>query len=67
MSDKRRTVLMLDEDAANILDKNASQRTKGVWLSDLIRRHEELANADDGGILERIEARVIRIERRLEG
>ena len=59
--EKRRVVLMLDEDAADILDRNASERTKGDYISDLLRT----AQSGDTGILERMDSRLSRIEKLL--
>lgn len=59
--DKRRVVLMLDEDAADILERNASERTKGAYISELLRT----AQSGDTGILERMDNRLSRIEKQV--
>lgn len=59
--EKRRVVLMLDADAADILDSNASERTKGAYISELLRT----AQSGDTGILERMDSRLARIEKLL--
>lgn len=52
---------MLEEDAADILDQNASERTKGAYISELLRT----AQSGDTGILERMDSRLSRIEKLL--
>ncbi len=59
--DKRRVVLMLDADAAAILEDNTTERTKGVFISELLRN----AQTGDTGILERMDAKLGRIEKQL--
>ena len=59
--EKRRVVLMLEEDAADILARNASERTKGAYVSELLRS----AQSGDTGILERMDSRLSRIEKLL--
>lgn len=59
--EKRRVVLMLDEDAATILERSTSERGKGAFISELLRT----AQSGDTGILERMDARLGRIEKLL--
>lgn len=59
--EKRRVVLMLDEDAATILERSTSERGKGAYVSELLRT----AQSGDTGILERMDARLGRIEKLL--
>ena len=55
--------VVLTPEAAAVMAENTTARNKGQWLSDLILR---CAYGDDSGILERIERRVVRIERMLQ-
>ena len=61
MADKIRMVLHIDEDAAALLEKMATPRGKGEYISNLIRQAAQRQHIQDTGILERIEAKVDRI------
>lgn len=53
--EKRRIVVMIDGDAWEILERNTTERTKGAFLSDLLRGGQPKSEA---GILERIERKL---------
>ena len=63
---KRRVSLQLDADAVERLNDLASERRKGEFVSALILQAATAPIAPPSGILERIEARLSRIEATLE-
>lgn len=61
---KRRTTLALTDEAAEILDANVTERKRGEAVSSaLLQYFGEQPRGD--GLLERIEARLERIEKQL--
>jgi hypothetical protein len=66
MMEKRRTLLSLDQDAADLLDSVTTERKKGAFVSELIRQYAQAQPNESPGILERIEQRLVRIQILLE-
>lgn len=61
---KQPVMLSLTDRAIDLLNSSASQRKRGEFVSKLLEKYVELDTPDDpGGILERIEARLIAIEK----
>ena len=61
MSDiQTRFNVVLTPEAAAVMAENTTARNKGQWLSDLILR---CAYGDETGILERIERRLVKVEK----
>ncbi len=58
--DKIRITIHIDKDASEILDQSVTTRKRGEYISELIRQGKP-----DGGILERIEERLRKIETKL--
>lgn len=64
--EKQRVLLSLDADAANLLEQLTTERKKGEYVSQLIRRATQAVDTPGDGILERLEKRLTRIEALLE-
>jgi hypothetical protein len=58
----KRVALVLSEEALAILDANAGERERGAWVSGVIVNHVQARQVADKGALERVEARLSRLE-----
>lgn len=64
MDDKRRIALVLTDEALAVLNKHATQRKRGEFVSRLLVEWEAgQGEVDRSGILERIERRLERMEK----
>lgn len=63
---KRRTLLSLDQDAADLLDSLTTERKKGEFVSELIRQHAQSQSTGSPAILERMEQRLVTIQLLIE-
>ena len=66
---RQKVTLALSEQALEIVDRHASERKRGEFVSTCIEEWDRRQREPDtkGGILERIEARLARIEQALAG
>lgn len=66
-----RTVLTLTDEAAQVLDANATERKRGEFVSGVLVDYARITGAisslgdDEDGILERIDSRLARIEKQM--
>lgn len=58
----KRVALVLSEEALQIIESNSSERTRGEWVSGVLEGWEKARQVDEKGALERIEARLSRLE-----
>ena len=58
----KRVALVLSEEALQIIESNSSERTRGEWVSGVLEGWEKGRQVDEKGALERIEARLSRLE-----
>lgn len=58
----KRVALVLEDEALAIIEQNASERQRGEWVSGVIMAHAALRDVDASGALERLAARVSRLE-----
>ena len=58
----QRVVLALTEEAAQVIDGNATERKRGEFVSQVLVQYQEDRESAEKGLLERIEARLARIE-----
>lgn len=65
MDDKRRVALVLTDEALAVLDRHASQRKRGEFVSQLLVDYDAQLDGEESGILERMAARLERIEKLL--
>jgi hypothetical protein len=61
----QRTVLALTDEAVTIIEANATERKRGEFVSNALVAYANGGTSGDSGILERIEARLARIEKLL--
>ena len=62
MPETVRTVLALTPEAAEVIDDNASERKRGEFVSMVLTEWQATEESGELGLLERIEARLARIE-----
>jgi len=67
MADTVKTVLALTPEAAAVIDANATERKRGEFVSRVLLAYGHEAESAELGLLERIEARLARIEKMLRG
>ena len=67
----QRVALVLTDEAAAIIDDNATERKRGEFVSNLLMDYARVTGGvsplgdDDDGILERIDSRLARIEKQM--
>lgn len=58
----KKVTLMLSDAAQKVIDDNATERTRGEWVSGVIEGWATVREVEGVGTIERLEARIVRLQ-----